>query len=90
MHLKDSTYDFLKWFALIAIPATATLWLTIGKVWNFPYLTEIGATISAIGLFIAALIGVSTKTYNDFVQLQSAPEPTDSFIDEEVGEIDEE
>ena len=29
-----------------------------------PYLTEIGATIAAVGLLIAALIGVSTVEYN--------------------------
>ena len=48
------------------------------------------ATIGAIGLFIAALIGVSTKSYNEFVKLQNATEPDDSFVDEEVGEVDEE
>lgn len=90
MKLKDTTYDFLKWFALVALPAFQVFWLTVGKVWNFPYLTEVGATIGAIGLFIAALIGVSTKSYNEFVKLQNATEPDDSFVDEEVGEVDEE
>lgn len=82
MRLKNSTYDFLKWFALIALPAFQVFWLTVGKVWNFPYLTEVGATIGAVGLLIATLIGVSTKAYNDFVKLQSAEEPEDSFVDE--------
>ena len=90
MKLKDTTYDFLKWFALVALPATNVLILTVGKIWGLPYYAEIGATVAAIGLFIAALIGVSTKTYNEFVKLQSAEEPADSFIDEEVGEVDEE
>ena len=90
MKLKDTTYDFLKWFALVALPATNVLILTVGKIWGLPYYAEIGATVAAIGLFIAALIGVSTKTYNDFVKLQNAEEPVDSFIDEEVGEVDEE
>lgn len=63
MKLSNKTYDFLKWFALVAIPATEAFWLTVGKVWGFPYLTEIGTTIAAVGLFIAALIGVSSKNY---------------------------
>lgn len=63
MKLKNSVYDFLKWFALVAIPAVEGFWLTIGKVWDFPYLTEIGTTIAAVGIFIAALIGVSTVAY---------------------------
>ena len=86
MRLSNKAYDFLKWFALVAIPASEALWLTVGKVWGFPYLTEIGATIAAFGLFIATLIGVSTKAYNNFVKLQSTVEPNDS----EVIEYDDE
>lgn len=63
MKLSNKAYDFLKWFALVAIPATEAFWLMVGKVWGFPYLTEIGTTIAAVGLFIAALIGVSSKNY---------------------------
>ena len=63
MKLPNNVYDFLKWFALVAIPALEVFWLTIGKVWGFPYLTEIGTTIAAVGLFIATLIGVSTANY---------------------------
>lgn len=84
MRISDKTYNFLKWFALVAVPAFEAFWLTVGKVWGFPYLTEIGTTIAAVGLLIAALIGVSTKTYNAFVALQNHPEPEDSYISEEV------
>jgi hypothetical protein len=63
MKLSDRTYDILKWVALVVIPASATLVLTVGKIWGLPYYDNIGATISAIGLFIAAIIGVSSKDY---------------------------
>lgn len=63
MKLSDKAYQFFKWFALVAIPALEGFWLTIGKVWNFPYLTEIGTTIAAVGILIAALIGISSKNY---------------------------
>lgn len=63
MHISDKTYNFLKWFALIAIPASNTLILTLGKIWELPYYVQIAATVSAIGLFIAALIGASSATY---------------------------
>lgn len=81
--ISNKLYDFLKWFSLIAIPATEVFWLTVGKVWNFPYLTEVGATIGALGVFIGTLIGVSTKAYNNFVRLQTAPEPEDSEVKDE-------
>lgn len=69
MKLNNKAYDFLKWFALIAIPATQVFWLTVGKVWGFPYLTEVGATIGAVGLFIAALLGLSVKGFNDGAEI---------------------
>ena len=77
MKLSNKTSDFLKWFALIALPATQVFWLTIGKVWGFPYLTEVGATIGALGLFIAALLGISIKGY------------TEGAVAEEDGGVDE-
>ena len=74
MKLQNKTYDFLKWFALAAIPAIEGFWLTVGKVWGFPYLTEIGTTIAAVGLLIAALIGVSSKNYNADKEIEDEPE----------------
>ena len=63
MKLSNRMYDFLKWLALTAIPGLEIFWLTIGKVWGLPYVTEIGTTIAAVGLLIATLIGVSTVQY---------------------------
>lgn len=63
MKLSNRTYDILKWIALVVIPASATLVLTVGKIWGLPYYDNIGATISAVGLFIAAVIGVSSKDF---------------------------
>lgn len=61
--LPNKVYDVLKWIALIALPALATLWLALGQIWVFPYVNEIGATIIAIDTFLGALLGVSTLTY---------------------------
>lgn len=63
MNISNKTYDILKWVALVVIPASATLVLTVGKIWGLPYYDNIGATISAIGLFVAAIIGVSSKDF---------------------------
>lgn len=79
MKLPNNVYDFLKWFALVAIPAIEAFWLTVGKVWGFPYLTEIGTTIAAVGLLIAALIGVSTVNYRK--ELKEGEE--DGIIDDQ-------
>lgn len=63
MRLSDGMYDKLKWFALAFIPAFEVLILTLGKIWGIPYYSEIGATVAAVGVFIAAIIGVSSKNY---------------------------
>lgn len=82
MRLSNKTYDFLKWFALVALPAFQVFWLTVGKVWNFPYLTEIGATIGATGLFIAALLGLSSKNFTDGAVIYEDEEPLADDWDE--------
>ena len=63
MRLKDGTYDKIKWIALAFIPALEVLILTVGKIWGLPYYDNIGATVAAVGVFLAAIIGVSSKTY---------------------------
>lgn len=61
--MSNGTYDLLKKIALIVLPAAATLWLTLGKIWDFPYTGEIGATITAIDVFLGAVLGVSSAKY---------------------------
>lgn len=63
MKLNNKVYDILKWIAMYLLPGLATLWLTLGKVWNLPYTTEIGATISAVDVFLAFILGLSKKNY---------------------------
>ena len=64
MKLSDNVYRFLKWMGLIALPALATFYGVIGKVWELPYTAEIVTTITAVATLIGALIGVSTVNYN--------------------------
>lgn len=64
MKLSDKVYNVLKWVALIALPALATFWGVIGKVWELPYTMQIVTTITAVATLIGALIGVSTMAYN--------------------------
>lgn len=61
---SDKVYKILKWICIIVLPAIATLWFTLGKIWGFPYLAEIEGTIVAIDTFLGALIGISTIQYN--------------------------
>ena len=64
MKLSDDVYRVLKWLGLIALPALATFYGVIGKVWDIPHTAEIVTTITAVATLIGALIGVSTVSYN--------------------------
>lgn len=61
--IKNRVYDILKWISVIVIPAIVVLINTLGQVWNWEYTKEISMTISAIGVFIGALIQISSAKY---------------------------
>lgn len=63
--MSNETYDALKKIALYILPALATLWLTLSKIWGFPYGAEIGATITAIDTFLGACLGISSAQYHE-------------------------
>ena len=70
MVFPDKVYNILKWICMICLPAIATLWFTLGKIWGFPYLAEVEGTIVAIDTFIGALIGISTIAYNNSKKIE--------------------
>lgn len=65
--LPDKVYTFLKWFCLIAIPAFVTFLSFVLPLYGIADGTVniIVGTMSAVGVLIGSLIGVSTKVYND-------------------------
>lgn len=63
MKLSNKVYDVLKWIAALLLPALATLWLTLSSIWGLPYGEEIGLTISAVDLFLGAILGISSANY---------------------------
>ena len=74
MKISNNTYDKLKWIALVVIPAAEVLILTVGKIWGLPYYAEIGATVAAFGVFLAAILGVSSKNYYEAIGKAEAEE----------------
>lgn len=67
MKLNDKVYDVLKWIALVCLPALATLISVVLPLWNIAdeaTVTAIVGTISAVDVFLGALLGVSTAEYN--------------------------
>ena len=64
MKLNDKVYDVFKWLGLAFFPALAILIQTILPVWGVsPELVKaLVVTCNGLGVFIAALIGVSQVT----------------------------
>lgn len=61
--MSDKTYDILKEIAQIYLPAIATLYFTLASIWGFPYAEQIVGTISAIDVFLGAVLKISTINY---------------------------
>jgi hypothetical protein len=64
MKLTNKAYDVLKWIALIAMPALATLYIALAGIWGFPFAEEVVGTITAVDMFLGTLLGISTYKYN--------------------------
>ena len=62
--MTNKTYDTLKWIAQLLLPALATLYAALASVWNFPYAEQIVGTISAIDVFMGAVLKISSDKYN--------------------------
>ncbi len=61
--MSNKVYDILKWIALIALPAVATLYFAIAQIWGLPYGEQVVGTITAIDTFLGALLGISNHNY---------------------------
>lgn len=61
--MANKVYDVLKWICMIVMPALATLYTALAPVWNLPFAEEIPVTITALDLFLGAVLGVSNLEY---------------------------
>ena len=64
MRLPDKVYDGLKWLCILGLPALSSLYSTLAGIWGWPFAEQVPQTLSAIGLAIGTVIGVSSATYN--------------------------
>lgn len=63
MKLSNKAYDVLKFIAQIALPALATLYVTLAGIWGFPYAEEVVGTVTAVDTCLGILLGVSAAKY---------------------------
>ena len=63
MKLPDKLYDALKWLCILGLPALTSLYSTLAGIWGWPFAEQVPQTLSAVGLAIGTIIGVSSAEY---------------------------
>lgn len=61
--INPKLYDFLKWLALVLLPAIAALYVGVGSLWNFPAIPQVVGTITAVDTFLGLLLNKSSKNF---------------------------
>ena len=64
MKMTNKTYDIMKFFAQIVLPAIGTLYFALANIWGLPMGEEVVGTITAVDAFLGAILGISTAQYN--------------------------
>lgn len=63
--LTSKQYDLLKFVTGIVLPAFGTLYFALAEIWHLPAAQQVLGTIIAIQAFLGALLGISSKSYED-------------------------
>lgn len=63
MKLSNKVYDCWAWIGRIVLPSLSVLYATLGEIWHLPFTKEIPLTITAIDVFLNALLGISANNY---------------------------
>ena len=67
--LPDKLFDWLKWTAIVCLPALSTFIVVISKIWGWADLgSMIGQSITALGVLLGALLGISSLNYKKDVE----------------------
>ncbi len=71
--LNNETYDFMKWFTMIALPAFSAAYFGMGQVLPhvFVYTTEVVGSIAVLITLLGSLLGLSTATHNKELKTQA-------------------
>ena len=64
MKIPDKAYDVLKWLCILGLPALSSMYSTLAGIWGWPFAEQVPQTLSAVGLFLGTVIGISSANYN--------------------------
>ena len=61
--MSDKVYDKLAAIGRLILPALGTLYFALAKIWGLPLGEEIVGTISAVTIFLNAILKVKSDQY---------------------------
>ncbi len=85
--LSNDVYDFLKWLALILLPALGALYFALAGIWGFPYAEQIVGTLTVIDTFLGVLLGISNIQYKTNMPINAygtAPDPCAKDLEDTI------
>lgn len=77
-YFSNRTYDFLKFLAMIVLPACGTLYFALSQIWGLPFGEEIVGSITAVDVFLGSVLSISKNAYD-----KSTPVDGNLNVDEE-------
>lgn len=57
-------YNWLKFLALVVLPALGTLYFTLAAIWGLPAAEQVVGTIVALDTFLGVILQISSTNYN--------------------------
>jgi len=77
--MSNSTYDKLKFFTTLILPALGTLYFALSQIWGLPYGEQVVGTVTAVVTFLSVCLKISTNQYNKKMEniIESVTEDVD-------------
>lgn len=63
--MNDTTYERLRFLALVLLPALGTLYFGVAQIWGLPKADEVVGTIVVVDTFLGVLIRFARQKYED-------------------------
>lgn len=63
--LSEGSYDFLKKFVTLILPALSSLYFGLAQIWGLPAAEEVVGTCALLATFLGVVLGISSARYNE-------------------------
>ena len=63
--IANKFYDFMKFLALIALPAAGALYFSLAGIWGLPKPNEVVGTITVVDTFLGVVLRLTSSAYHN-------------------------